>query len=156
MWCIRSSVVNKWVLYANPFLRFEQESSFLSFRKPSNNVMNYGYRTPVKAERTWITEERDRILSKLRAIEHVDNAKERLQQIYAQVADRIEVATKREKRFVLECLSSRVCVWSDKVDVEISVPEDVASSVSATPWCCTWGPAWIPLRPPCTTAIVSR
>ena len=45
VWCIRSSVVNKWVLYANPFLRFEQESGFLSFRKPSNNVVNYGYRT---------------------------------------------------------------------------------------------------------------
>ena len=43
--CIRSSVVNKWVLYANPFLRFEQESGFLSFRKPSNIVVNYGYRT---------------------------------------------------------------------------------------------------------------
>ena len=47
MWCIRSSAVNKWVLYANPFLRFEQESGFLSFRKPSNNVVNYGYRTLV-------------------------------------------------------------------------------------------------------------
>ena len=47
VWCIRSSVVNKWVLYANPFLRFEQESGFLSFRKPSNNVVNYGYRTLV-------------------------------------------------------------------------------------------------------------
>ena len=45
MWCIRSSVVNKWVLYANPFLRFEQESGFLSFRKPPNNAVNYGYRT---------------------------------------------------------------------------------------------------------------
>ena len=45
VWCIRSSVVNKWVLYANPFLRFEQESGFLPFRKPSNNVVNYGYRT---------------------------------------------------------------------------------------------------------------
>ena len=45
--CIRSSVVNKWVLYANPFLRFEQESGFLSFWKPSNNVVNYGYRTLV-------------------------------------------------------------------------------------------------------------
>ena len=45
VWCIRSSVVNKWVLYANPFLRFEQESGFLSFRKPSNNVVNYGYTT---------------------------------------------------------------------------------------------------------------
>ncbi len=45
VWCIRSSVVNKWVLYANPFLRFEQESGFLSFREPSNNVMNYGYWT---------------------------------------------------------------------------------------------------------------
>ena len=45
VWCIRSSVVNKWVLYANPFLRFEQESGFLSFRKPSNNIVNYGYRT---------------------------------------------------------------------------------------------------------------
>ena len=33
--------------YANPFLRFEQESGFLSFRKPSNNVVNYGYRTLV-------------------------------------------------------------------------------------------------------------
>ena len=45
VWCIRSSVVNRWVLYANPFLRFEQESGFLSFRKPSNNMVNYGYRT---------------------------------------------------------------------------------------------------------------
>ena len=44
VWCIRSSAVNKWVLYANPFLRFEQESGFLSFRKPSNNVVDYGYR----------------------------------------------------------------------------------------------------------------
>ena len=47
VWCIRSSVVNRWVLYANPFLRFEQESGFLSFRKPSNNMVNYGYRTLV-------------------------------------------------------------------------------------------------------------
>ena len=47
VWCIRSSVVNKWVLYANPFLRFEQESGFLSFRKSSNNVVNFGYRTLV-------------------------------------------------------------------------------------------------------------
>ena len=30
VWCIRSSALNKWVLYANPFLRFEQESGFLS------------------------------------------------------------------------------------------------------------------------------
>ena len=57
VWCIRSSVVNKWVLYANPFLRFEQESGFLSFRKPSNNMVNYGYRTLGK----YAWDSRDRI-----------------------------------------------------------------------------------------------
>ena len=44
---IHYNSLNKWVLYANPFLRFEQESGFLTFRKPSNNVVNYGYRTLV-------------------------------------------------------------------------------------------------------------
>ena len=56
VWCIRSSVVNKWVLYANPFLRFEQEYGFLSFRKPSNNVVNYGYRTLAARPRNTVGE----------------------------------------------------------------------------------------------------
>ena len=56
VWCIRSSVVNKWVLYANPFLRFEQESGFLSFREPSNNVVNYGYRALAARPRNTVGE----------------------------------------------------------------------------------------------------
>ena len=33
VWCIRSSSVNKWAIYAEPLLLFEQESGYLSFRK---------------------------------------------------------------------------------------------------------------------------
>ena len=86
----------------------------------------------LKAERTWIGEERARIHSKLAALEQVTTVGRRLEEIHTLVGGRLTGADAKERRFVLECLSSRVCVWPDRIEVEVAVPKAVANSVSTT------------------------
>ena len=79
-----------------------------------------------KAERTWIGEERGRIRDRLSALDQLEVTRQRIQEVSATVADRLSTASPKERRFVLECLSSSVHMWPDRVEVEIAVPQDVA------------------------------
>ena len=79
-----------------------------------------------KAERTWIEEERGRVRDRLAAMEQLELTRQRIEEVYATVVDKLSTASSKEQRFILECLSASVHIWPDRVEVEIAVPQDVA------------------------------
>jgi len=75
----------------------------------------------IKAQRSWVADERSRIGQRLADLRDNAQAARELLKVRALVADRLANAGPKDQRWVLEALNTRVLVWPDKVLAEIGV-----------------------------------
>ncbi len=78
----------------------------------------------LKAQRAWVKEEQERIQAQLESLRRYKLTEDRLVEIRARIQTRLDSATPQDKRWVLECLNTRILAWPDHIITQIAV--DVA------------------------------
>ena len=89
-----------------------------------------------QAHEAWLKEERARQKQDLEIAVRKALMADTVRQMYQALRARLERATDQDRRFVLECLGTRVVVQPEGLTVELEVPESVVSTVrtSRNPW----------------------
>jgi hypothetical protein len=88
-----------------------------------------GYR----AEESWLTQELERERRHLALAEQAALSVASVNELYGVLAERLSTATPGDKRFVLECLGTRILVQPEGISVGLSVPEQVLETVGSIP-----------------------
>jgi len=108
----------------------------LVLEKARGNVSQEAYERAlarVKAERTWITEERERLQSQLQTLEQGQAALLGLAQMRERLAQKLASATVEDWRMILNALGAEVHVTDEgTLDVGLAIPLEVTSIVSHT------------------------
>lgn len=86
----------------------------------------------LRSERRWLEEECQRLAERMGRLVTQQATLEHLQMVRRRVAERLHSCGAAERRWVLECLQTRVLVWPDRVLVDIAVDIPVGE-VSNTP-----------------------
>jgi hypothetical protein len=93
----------------------------------------------VKAERIWITEERERIQAQVLTITQGQETLLGLAQVREKVAAKLDSASNEDWRLIFAALALEVHVNEQgSVEVAMAIPTEDHSIVSTTPWCCGW------------------
>ena len=92
----------------------------------------------LRAERTWIVEERERLGKALEDAQHTVVKVDAIRELYPLLLERLQRATFEDKRFILERLDARVTVGESGVSLSLAVPDSALSAVSTTPGWAGW------------------
>ena len=87
----------------------------------------------IKAQRTWITEERQRIEAHLASLKGEMVIADDLRRLQERVQGKLVGASPQDKRWVLEMLHTRVLCWPDRLVVEIGIGAQLGDTVSKMP-----------------------
>ena len=88
----------------------------------------------MKAERTWLEEEINRLGAQLSHVQYRFVTLEQVQALADRMAEKLKVADFKAKRFVFQALETRVTVALDgAVDISFSIPLPEGEVVSAAP-----------------------